>query len=42
MDTLTFFIEKDGQHNEKTLRKSQITTQRLAMIFKVSIILYII
>ena len=34
--TFTFFTS-NGEHTERTLRKSQVTAQRLAMMFKVSI-----
>ena len=34
--TVTFFTS-NGERTERTLRRSQVTAQRLAMMFKVSI-----
>ena len=34
--TFTFFTS-NGEHTERTLRKSQVTAKRLAIVFKVSI-----
>ena len=37
METTFTSFTFNGEHTERTLRKSQVTAQRLAMMFKVSI-----
>jgi len=35
MDTVTFFLTRNGSTLEKTIRRGQITSERLSLIFKV-------
>jgi len=40
MDTVTFFLTRNGSTLEKTIRRGQITSERLSLIFKVINLLY--